>query len=452
MKSLILYSTGLLLATLAGLHAADAPAKKPNIVLIMADDLGYGDLGCYGSKRNSTPHIDALASSGLRFTDFHSAGAMCSPTRASILTGLYPQRFGVQFNGAIGEQGEREDGLPVAAVTLAERLKQQGYATGCFGKWHLGYKAPMIPTRQGFDVFRGLLGGDGDHHTHINRSGREDWYADEAPAMEKGYTAELITRHSVEFLEAHRHEPFFLYLPHLAIHFPWQGPADPPHRQKGVDYNDDKWGTIPDPSNVAPHVKAMLESLDTSVGRVMEALQRLGLAENTLVIFTSDNGGYLKYGARFRQISSNGIYRGQKSEVYEGGHRVPMIVYWPGRIRAGVTHALAHSNDWMPTLLQLAGASLPESDGVNLRPVLFEDDGSLPDRTLFWRTSSAHAARRGPWKLCVVGRRTELYHLGDDPGETSNLAAAKPDIVKELSTAWTAWNQEVKRSAKALEK
>lgn len=452
MKSLALYSTGLLLATLAGLHAADVPAKKPNIVLIMADDLGYGDLGCYGNTRNSTPNIDALAAGGLRFTDFHSAGAMCSPTRASILTGLYPQRFGADFNGALDEQHEREVGLPLAAVTLPERLKQQGYATGCFGKWHLGYKPPMIPTRQGFDVFRGLLDGDGDHHTHINRSGREDWYADEAPSMEKGYTAELITRHSVEFLEAHRHEPFFLYIPHLAIHFPWQGPADPPHRRKGVDYNDDKWGIIPDPGNVAPHVKAMLESLDTNVGRVMEALQRLRLAENTLVIFTSDNGGYLKYGTRFRQISSNGIYRGQKTEVYEGGHRVPMIVSWPGRIRAGVTHALSHSNDWMPTLLQLAGASLPESDGETLLPVLFEDKESLPDRTLYWRTSSAHAVRRGPWKLCVVRRQTELYHLGDDPGETSNLAAAKPDIVKELSKAWTAWNDEVKRSAATLEK
>jgi arylsulfatase A-like enzyme len=220
-----------------------------------------------------------------------------------------------------------------------------------------------------------------------------------------------------------------------------------------VNYDDDKWGIIPDPANVAPHVKAMLQSLDTSVGRMMEAVQRLGLTESTLVIFTSDNGGYLDYGPRFQQISSNGIYRGQKTEVYEGGHRVPLIVSWPGRIRTGVTDALTHSNDWMPTLLELAGgASWPKTDGVSLRPILFEEGVRPPDRTLFWRARSGHAARRGSWKLCVVGQQTELYNLQDDPGETSNVAAAKPDVVKELSDAWSAWNTDVIRSAETFVK
>lgn len=443
-----------LLSSFAGLTVASALAEAtlPNIVFILADDLGYGDLGCYGNTRNATPNIDTLAAGGLRFTDFHSAGAMCSPTRASILTGQYPQRFGADFDGALGEERGREIGLPLEAVTLAERLKPLGYATGCFGKWHLGFKPPMIPTRQGFDVFRGLLDGDGDHHTHINRSGREDWYANESIAMEEGYTADLITRHALAFLEAHRSEPFFLYLPHLAIHFPWQGPGDPPHRQKGGNYLNDKWGIVPDPANVAPHVKAMLESLDTSVGRLVEALQRLGLAENTLIVFTSDNGGYLDYGPRFRQISSNGIHRGQKTDIYEGGHRVPLIASWPGRIRPGVTSTLAHSNDWMPTLLDLAGAEPSESDGVSLRPVLFDSGGGLPERTLFWRARSGHAVRSGPWKLCVIGKRTELYHLGDDPGETTDLAAANPGIVTSLSDAWNAWNTQVNRSAESLAK
>lgn len=426
-------------------------AGLPNIVLIVGDDVGYGDLGCYGSRINPTPHIDALAKGGLRFTDYHTGGAMCSPTRASMLTGCYPQRFGADFDGALGERLGHEVGLPLEAVTLGEKLKEQGYATACFGKWHLGYQAPMVPTRQGFDVFRGLLSGDGDHHTHISRSGKEDWYANESLAMEEGYTADLLTRHSIDFIEAHRDQPFFLYLPHLAIHFPWQGPNDPPHRQKGGDYKDDKWGIIPDPSNVAPHVKAMLESLDASVGQVMETLRRLGLTDNTLVIFTSDNGGYIDYGPRFQHISSNGVYRGQKTDVYEGGHRVPMIVSWPGRIGPGVSDALTHSNDWMPTLLQLVDAAPPSNDGVNVLPLIFDGE-ALPDRTLFWRTRSAHAVRRGPWKLCVIGKKTELYHLGDDPSETTNRATAEPALVKDLSAAWSAWNASVNQSAEPYEK
>ncbi len=432
----------ILLIGAVAIAVGDNPHPKPNIIFILADDVGYGDLGCYGSKINATPHIDSLAKRGLRFTDYHSAGAMCSPTRASILTGLYPQRFGADFDGALGERPGREVGLPLQAITLAEVLKQHGYATGCFGKWHLGYKAPMLPTRQGFDVFRGLLSGDGDHHTHIDRSGKEDWYANETLAMERGYTADLLTQHSIEFIEAHRDRPFFLYLPHLAIHFPWQGPSDPPHRRKGVNYKNDKWGVIPDPNHVAPHVKAMLESLDNSVGRVMETIQRLGLTKNTLVVFTSDNGGYLNYGSRFQHISSNGMFRGQKTEVFEGGHRVPMIVCWPKRIRTGVCDELTHSNDWMPTLLELAGATSRETDGANLLPLLF-DGKALPQRTLFWRTRSARAVRRGNWKLCVIGDKTELYHLGNDPGETTNLAAMEPQRVVALQHAWQTWNAQM---------
>lgn len=437
-----------LLVSLA--HAANA---APNIVMIVADDVGYGDLGCYGSKVNPTPHIDALAANGLRFTDYHSAGAMCSPTRASMLTGFYPQRFGAEFDGALGKRQEKEVGLPVAAVTLAERLKEEGYATGCFGKWHLGYSAPMIPTRQGFDVFRGLLSGDGDHHTRIDRSGNEDWYHDETLSPEAGYTADLLTDHAVDFIEAHRDSPFFLYLPHLAIHFPWQGRGDPPQREPGTNYQDDKWGIIPDPANVAPHIQAMLTALDDSVGRVISTLHENGLEEDTIVIFTSDNGGYLDYGPRFRNISSNGVFRGQKTEVYEGGHRVPLIVSWPGKIEPGISDATTHSNDWMPTLLALAEAEpIAEpikTDGVDLLPHLLHGE-PVPDRPLFWRTRSAHAVRQGPWKLCVLGKETELYHLDEDPGETTNLAEAKPEKVSGLDALWEAWNEDVNRSAATL--
>ena len=270
-----------------------------------------------------TPNIDALAASGLRFTDFHSAGPMCSPTRAAMLTGQYQQRFGSIFDKALSGMDHQDRGLPHEAVTLAELLKQHGYATGCFGKWHLGYQPPWLPTSQGFDVFRGLGSGDGDFHSHIDRSGNEDWWHNNQIEMVEGYTTDLLTQYSIDFIEAHHKQPFFLYVPHLAIHFPWQGPHDPPHRIKGKDYEPDKWGIIPDPGNVAPHVKAMVESLDESVGAIVAELKKRKLDDNTLVIFTSDNGGYLTYGENFKNISSNGALRGQKTQLYEGGHRVP---------------------------------------------------------------------------------------------------------------------------------
>ncbi len=427
-----------------------AKAEPPNLVLIVADDLGWGDLGCYGSEINETPHLDALAAGGLRFTDFHSGGAMCSPTRASILTGRYPQAFGEIFDGALSGTTQRELGLPLGSVTIAEVLREQGYATGCFGKWHLGYEPDLFPTRQGFDVFRGLASGDGDYHTHIDRSGNPDWWSDEELAPEEGYTTELLTRHALTFIEANRDRPFFLYLPHLAIHFPWQGPDDPAQREAGKSWHEDKWGIIPDPENVAPHVKAMIASLDASVGKIVAALRDHGLEKNTLVVFTSDNGGYLTYGKKFRNISSNGPWRGQKTEVYEGGHRVPTLFSWPGRIEAGVTNDLAHTNDFFPTFARLAGAdfdALP-LDGIDLSLLLFEGT-ALPDRPLFWRTRTHAAMREGPWKLVATRNRkkAELFHLGDNPGETTDLSTENPDRLQTMQTAWDQWNREMNQTA-----
>ncbi|MBM4075020.1 MAG: N-acetylgalactosamine-6-sulfate sulfatase, partial [Planctomycetes bacterium] len=309
--------------------AGELTADIPNIVLIVADDLGYGDLACYGGK-SKTPNLDRLAVEGIRFTDFHSNGPMCSATRTALLTGLYQHRFGREFEGALGH--EPHLGLPLNAVTLPELLKPSEYSSAIFGKWHLGNRPPLFPTQQGFDEFRGLVTGDGDHHSHIDRQGQEDWWNGEKVEMETGYTADLITNHSVRFIEQNRDRPFFLYVPHLAIHFPWQGPKDPSHRKQGKDYSDDKWGRIRDRKNVAPHVNGMIESLDQSVGKIIATLKRLHLEENTFVFFTSDNGGYIHYANEFQKISSNGRLRGQKGELYEGGHRVPAIAWWPTRI------------------------------------------------------------------------------------------------------------------------
>ena len=428
-------------------------ADKPNVVLIVADDLGYGDVGCYGNKVNKTPGIDALAASGVRFTDFHSAGPMCSPTRAAMLTGQYQQRFGRIFDTALSGMSHRDRGLPHQAVTIAEVLKPRGYRAACFGKWHLGYLPPWLSTSQGFDVFRGLGSGDGDFHTHIDRSGNEDWWHNDRIEMAEGYTTELLTDYSVEFIESHRNQPFFLYLPHLAIHFPWQGPRDPPHRRRGMSYHDDKWGVIPEPGDVAPHVKAMVESLDQSVGAIVAVLEECQLTDNTLVIFTSDNGGYLTYGPTFKNISSNGRLRGQKTELYEGGHRVPTIISWPGRIKPSVSAATAHSVDLLPTIAALSGVGMKEvqTDGLDLGPHLFAGK-PLPDRMLFWRARRQSAVRRGPWKLHRNGERTELYNLDDDLGEQHNLAAANPDLVKQLTSAWSRWEADVDKSAEKHER
>lgn len=439
-------SVGLaVLIALGVVSSSSVTASPPNFVLILADDLGYGDLGCYGSRVNETPHIDALATSGLRFTDFHSSGPMCTPTRVATLTGLYQQRFGSRFDTAISGVKDRDRGLPHEAITIAEVLRPLGYRSACFGKWHLGYQPPWLPISQGFDLFRGLVSGDGDFHTRIDRSGNEDWWHNDRIEMTRGYTTDLLTEYSVAYIEQNRKRPFFLYVPHLAIHFPWQGPDDPPHRCQGQGYHHDKWGVISDPQNVAPHVRAMVESLDRSVGAIVAALRKWELVEDTLVIFTSDNGGYLTYGERFQNISSNGLFRGQKTELYEGGHRVPAIFNWPGKIEPSVSGETAHSVDLMPTLAALAGVNV-ETDGVDLGPLLFSGD-RLPERKLYWRARFQAAVRHGEWKWYRNGKKEELYHLGDDPAEETDLAPRFPDRVAEMRRDWEVWEKSVNQSA-----
>jgi arylsulfatase A len=419
---------------------------RPNFIVILADDLGYGDLGCYGSESNQTPDLDRLAAEGIRFTDFHSNGPMCTPTRAALLTGQYQQRFGLKFESALSGKEHYRQGLPLESLTLAEVLRDSGYATGCFGKWHLGYQPPYLPVDHGFDEFRGLASGDGDHHSHIDRSGRADWWHNNWPHPEEGYTADLLVSHALDFIEKHREEPFFVYLPHLAIHFPWQGPSDPPHRKEGQDYWDDKWGVIPDPNNVQPHVKAMVESIDQGVGEIVGSLKRLGLEDDTLVFFLSDNGGYTHYGMTHKNISSNRPLRGQKTELFEGGHRVPAIAWWPGRIRPAISNDVAMTFDLMPTIVGLAKGEITTKfrfDGVDLSPVLFRT-GRLVPRTLFWRMDDEVAARRGPWKWIRLGRNEpQLFDLVHDLRETKDLRTEHPSMVAEFANELAHWERSI---------
>ncbi len=445
----------MMVVLLVNCKPGNEPLNKPNIILILIDDLGYGDLGCYGNITIRTPNIDLLADEGMRFTDFHSNGPMCTPTRSALLTGMYQNRLGNKFEGPLSGKTQYDEGMPLEVVTMAEMLKSAGYATGMFGKWHLGYKEPFLPFNQGFDEFRGLAAGDGDHHSHIDRWGREDWWHNNTPAMENGYSVDLITDHSKSFIENHKNEPFFLYMAHLAIHFPWQGPEDPAHREKGISYENDKWGIIPDRDNVHPHVKAMVEAVDKSVGEIVNTLKKLKLDDNTLVIFTSDNGGYIHYNHQFKNISSNGPLRGQKAEVYEGGHRVPFIAWWPGKIRPGMKNSeTTMTMDLYQTFAELAGAQLSNHqilDGMDISSLLFDNE-KLPDRTLYWKMDDEIAVRQGPWKLVKIGDQpNELYNLDQDLGESKGLAKEQVEITKDLWNEYLKWKEEVQESAAKFE-
>ena len=413
--------------------------EKPNIVLIMADDLGYGDVGCYGSRIINTPNIDALAKGGLKFTDFHSNGPMCSPTRAALLTGRYQQRAGIE--GVLSAKSNYDTGMSPDEVTFGEVLKTSGYASACFGKWHLGYKPTFGPVAQGFDTFRGYVAGGLDYHSHIDRSGRPDWWKDVELVPEEGYTTDLLTEHSMEFIDRNKNRPFCLYVPYQAVHFPFQGPDDEADRVIGGDYwSKAKYGRrYDDQHDRKAAYKEMVESLDAGVGKIVKKLKDLGLDRKTLVFFTSDNGAY-------SWVGSNLPCRGQKTDLWEGGHRVGAVAYWPGRIKPGaVTKQTAMTMDLFPTMVDLAGAKLPKNlklDGLSLLPLLLRGN-ELAKRTLFWRFRKEHAVRKGPWKFLVRGEKQFLFNLEQDIHEDNNLAETRGDLVGTLNAEYQAWEKDV---------
>jgi arylsulfatase A-like enzyme len=406
-------------------------AERPNIILIMADDLGYGDIGCYGSKKIRTPNIDALAREGLRFTDYHSNCPVCSPTRAALLTGRYQQRCGIE--GVVTAARHRHTGMALEEVTFAEVLKKRGYATGIFGKWHVGYEAEFNPARQGFDEFIGYVSGNVDYHSHIDQAGFDDWWKNLKKIPEDGYCTDLITRHGMDFIERHKDKPFCLYLPHEAPHYPYQGRKDPPERLSGGRKGKKAKG-----DEIARAYKEMVEVMDEGIGRIVETVRRLGLERKTFIFFCSDNGA--------TKNGSNGVLAGYKGSLWEGGHRVPAVAYWLGRIKAGTTtDQTVLGMDLFATMMSIAGAKPQvglKLDGVDLLPMLTKG-ARLPERTLFWRYKKGKAVRKGPWKLLVQSNQSKLYNLDEDLGEKENLAGARPDMVKALEDELAAWEQEV---------
>lgn len=431
-----------------------AAAERPNFIIILADDMGYADASCFGNDRYQTPHLDALAREGMRLTDFHANGPVCSPTRAALLTGRYQQRTGI--TGVVfadPARGLRDNhGLLPSEVTFAKPLQAAGYRTALFGKWHLGYAKRFNPMHHGFGEFRGFVSGNVDFHAHIDQAGFQDWWHGLELKDEPGYTTHLITKHAVRFIEEHRAAPFCLFVSHEAPHAPYQGPGDPPVR--GPQARPSLEG-----AEIARAYREMMQEMDKGIGEVVATVKRLGLAERTMIFFFSDNGG--------TRHGNNGPLRGNKGSVWEGGVRVPAIAWWPGKIPAGsVVDATGMSMDLMPTMLDLAGVSLPARhavDGVSLRRVLLEN-GALPERTLFWDYSGRQAVRRGPWKLLVnqnnpraappgqprpppSGGGVLLFNLEADVGEDNDLAARHPERVQSMLAELKAWQADVRRSA-----
>ena len=422
------------------LTANEAGKRKPNLVIIMADDLGYGELSCYGNNNYKTPHLDALARAGVRFTDYHSNGAVCSPTRAALLTGRYQQRAGVGGVIYAGFDQNRNHGLHQSETTFAEPLGGAGYQSGCFGKWHLGYEKKFNPVHHGFNRFRGYVSGNIDYQSHFDRVGVYDWWEGLEHIREKGYSTHLITRHAVKFIEEHRDRPFCLYVPHEAPHTPFQGPGDPGFRVKGK--------VVPEKRSAAFKKRAyreMVQEMDKGVGEIVAALERLGLEKNTVVFFVSDNGA--------TSFGSNGSLRGNKGQLWEGGHRVPAIASWPGRIAAGsACDDLSIGMDIFPTLLELAGVNAPENlrlDGRSLVPSLF---GKKPpgQRKLYWSAGRQQAMRDGPWKYVreLKGQKAAaLYNLSSDQGEKNNLAGKDPARLASMRKDYAAWRKDVAAGA-----
>ena len=452
-------------------QAAPAAQDRPNVVLIIMDDVGYGDYGSYGAPDVKTPNIDSLARQGTRFTDFYAAPS-CSPTRAALISGRYQQRYRIEVPlgtppraggasaaaapGAGGPAPAGRGAAPAAAPpqsqglvptgrSLPQLLKNNGYRTALIGKWHLGYSKETSPGAHGFEYFFGLKSGLIDYYQHTDQSGNHDLYENDEHAHVQGYSTDLFTDRTIAFIEKSAGSPFFVELAYNAAHWPFQVPDMPsvaPGNGRFVQPQEQA-------STRADYVK-ILERADQGVGKILAALEKRGLARNTLVIFTNDNGG--------EWLSRNAPLFHRKQSIWEGGVRVPLIVRWPGRIPANRTsNQVGIIMDLTATIAAATGSPVPPEaklEGINLLPLL--QAGAKPvERTLFFRYTlparRQRAVRQGDWKLMVDGPNPMLFNLADDPGERNDLASQRQDIVKRLFPLIADWEADVDAEAKALQ-
>lgn len=398
------------------------PDDRPNIIVIVADDLGYGSLGIYGEKEIPTPNIDSIAKNGARLTDGYVTCPVCSPTRAGLMTGRYQQRFGHEFNPGPQQSASSKFGLDKNETTMPQELAKAGYRTGMVGKWHLGYADGLMPTDRGFGSFYGFLGGA---HGYTVRQNTGGIYRDKKEEKPGEYLTDAFAREAVSFIEKKSSSPYFLYLAFNAVHSPLQAP---PKYTNLFDKLDDKRKTF----------AAMEAALDTAVGRVLQTVRKKGEEEKTLIIFISDNGGPTP-----QTTSRNDPLRGYKGQVLEGGIRVPFMVQWKGKVAPGkLINQPVISLDIFPTVLEAAKVPGQKKtlEGRSLMPTL----GGLKDtnRAMFWRFGEQWAVRQGDWKLLSRGGAEELYNLKSDIGESKNLAAENPTKAAELKKLYDAWNKD----------
>ena len=393
--------------------------RRPNIVVILADDLGCGDMSLYDGWIE-TPRIDKMAREGVRFTDFHSNSSVCSPTRAALLTGRYQQRVGI-----IDVIARHLDtpGLEAAELTIPRLMKQNGYRTALFGKWHLGGEPRHNPIHHGFDEFVGFLAGACDYHSHRN------WMDGMEVKEQTGYSTTVITDLSADFIKRNKQNPFFLYVSHQAVHNPYQVPSGGTKTK------------ISDRDKNRPRYKVMLQELDKGVGKILDTLKDLDLDENTFVFFFSDNGAV-------RMNPNERPYRGGKFSNYEGGHRVPAVARWPGHIKAGwISDELTVGMDLLPTLMDIVGVGIPKErklDGMSMKDHLLEQADILDRKVFFgYEPKLGTAMRDKHWKMQTKGDVVELYDLSNDIKETKNIAAQHPERCKEMKAAIEEWKLEV---------
>lgn len=434
--------------------SAPQGGPRPNFLIFYTDDQGWGDMGCYGASELRTPNMDALAASGARFTSWYSNSPVCSPSRASLLTGRYPRRAGVP---QILSASRSAKGMPLEELTLAQALKALGYRTALAGKWHLGAAAEYRPTRRGFDEFFGHLGGCIDYYSHIyywgqgrGRVPHHDLWRNEREVWHNGeYMTELITREARRFIRDNRSRPFFLYVAYNAPHYPMHAPRR----------YFERVAHIRDPQRRTQ--AAMLAAVDDGIGEIMNELRQAGLLERTVVFFQSDNGpsaeprNLLDDSGQTYHGGSAGPFRGHKASLFEGGIRVPALLSWPGKIPPGqVIDEIGMAMDIFPTFIKLAGGSLPNDrviDGKDILPMVTRGAPS-PHDAVFWAYGRQRAVRRGKWKLVLnpklnfrekLDEKVFLADLESDPGETTNLADKHPSLVNELRRSIERWDKDV---------
>jgi len=399
---------------------------RPDIVVIICDDLGVGDVGWLAGDPDVTPHLDALAADSRVYTQFHSSGAVCSPTRAALVTGRYQQRCGI--TGVVSAARHRHVGLPPGTETCAGRLREIGYRTALIGKWHLGYQTTHNPVHFGFDHFRGYVSGNVDYFSKVDQAGHYDWWDGADLIEEDGYVTDLITDHACRFIDDQpTDQPMFLHVAHMAPHYPYQPPDGEAERIAGQPI-DNVHGRQDGDASV---YRAMVRRMDEGVGRIVEALRRRGTLDRTLLMFTSDHGA--------TAAGSNGSLRGGKASLWQGGIQVPTLARWPGQLAVGRTDERRITMDLTAAAYEAAELDAGALDGISLsrRP---------GDRPLCWAFREQSAARIGDWKWVDRVRGTDgaqLFNLADDPGETTNRADDRPDLAAQLAQTHRAWRADV---------